>query len=479
MSALEWMVRQDEQLGDLRALLNVVVGLARLGHLDVRGRASVRLASGAIAMTPRPGPGVPPPTELTPADLMTLDGEGHVLEGQWDRPLDAIADLELYRVRPGARAIVQAQPELAMSFAAAGRPLAPLTHTEAALVLPTMPVFGCGELVDSPQAARSLATTMGERPVALLPGSGSLAIGESPAEAGMLTHQLELLARVNYVVATTPADGSSAMTVSATDSARISAQKAPPADFQDFFDELSAPRVGIEPPDVTDGSEPGLRDRVVAACRLLFQHGLVEHLEHVSVRLPGADAFLITPRKHLGHLRPAEIAVVGMDGLWRAGNLAPPPFLWLHRDIFAARPDVAAIVHTHQTMARALLVAGANLPPVDRAGASWLARPAAVYHVPDLMFDAHHRQRALAQLGDANILHEASHGTDFLASTVEAGTVAAILYERQARIWHRATQLGQPASLPVEVLDNLDLQEPGFMEWWRHLLADDRSAGTP
>jgi ribulose-5-phosphate 4-epimerase/fuculose-1-phosphate aldolase len=258
--------------------------------------------------------------------------------------------------------------------------------------------------------------------------------------------------------------------VTESDSARISAQKAPPSDFQDYFDELAEAISGAsEPPDPGDGSEDGLRARIVAACRVLHQHGLVEHLEHVSARLPGDDAFLITPRKHLGRLRVDDIAVVGMDGAWRSGEHAPPPFLWLHRDIFAARPDVDAIVHTHQTVARALVMAGISVPPIDRAGARWLVGPAPVYPVPDLMFDADHRQAAVAMLGGARILHEASHGTDYLAPSVEEATVAAVLMERQGRIWHLAAQLGTPAVLPSAVLEGSEQQEPTFAEWWRHL----------
>jgi ribulose-5-phosphate 4-epimerase/fuculose-1-phosphate aldolase len=454
-------------------LLNVVAALATLRHLDVRGWGSIRRDDGSLLVTPRPGPDVPPPGQLTPDDLVVLDADGSVVGGRWQAPLDVAIDVELYRRRPDARAIVHAQPELALSFAAAGRALEPLTHTESILLTPALPVVDGGALATTPAAARALADAVADRPVALVRGLGSIAVAASPAEAGMLTHQVELLARVNRIAVTLPATGLSRRSVSEADSARISAQKAPPADFQDFFDELAGVRDGgTIPPDPGDGSEEGLRRRVAAACRLLFHHGLVEHLEHVSVRLPAGDAFLITPRKHLGRLRPADIAVVGMDGTWQRGELPPPPFLWLHRDIFEARPDVDAIVHTHQPVARGLVMAGALPRPVDRAGASWLADPAPVYAVPDLMFDPEHRAGALALLGDARVLHEASHGTDYLAQTVEEATVAAILYERQARIWHLASQLGTPAVLPDEVVEAAAAEEPGFMEWWRHLHAE-------
>jgi len=449
------------------ALRRVVSALSRLGLLDLRGSASVRLGPDTIVTTPRPGPGVPVPGDLTRDDLVELDGAGRVIAGRWLPPPEILVDIAIYGSRPDVRAIVHGQPMTALAFAVAGRPLAPLTHTESALVIPHLPVLGTGESIADPVTARALAEAIGDRPVALRPGHGSIAVGGSVAEAAMLTQQVEILAQVNELVATLPS-GPDSLTVSADDSARISGQKAPAADFQDYFDAVAESRTPPpSTPDLDDGSEAGLRRRVVAACHLLYHHRLIQHLEHVSVRLPGGQGFLITPRRHLGRLRPEEIAVVDMAGRWVRGPLEPPPFLWLHRDVFLARPEVDAIVHTHQLHARALVMAGESLRPTDRAGAGWLDASAAVYDVPDLMFGEDHRRAALERLGSARILHEASHGTDYLAATVEEATVGALHYERQARLWHLARRLGTPRVLGREVLDDIAHSEPSDLDWWR------------
>jgi L-ribulose-5-phosphate 4-epimerase len=460
----------DAEVGNL---IRAVKALNHLGLMDLRGSASVRLDSGAITTTPRPGAGVPVPADLTIDDLVTLDIDDLRSEGRWEAPHQVVADLEIYRRQPAARAVVHGQPLTALGFAAAGRALAPLTHTESVLLMPRLPVHGQGELIASATAARAFADEMGDRPVTLLPGNGSVAVGSSIAEAAMLTHQVELLAKVNAIAATAPSATGGGLTVDPADSARITAQKAPPADFQDFFDTVADAHVPTAPGrNPADRSEEALRERVVAACHLLYHHGLIEHLEHVSVRLPEGDAFLITPRRHLGRLRPDEIAVVGMDGQWQRGPLAPPPFLWLHRDIFEARPEVDAIVHTHQLYGRALVMAGHEVRPAYRAGATWLAGPIATYKTPDLMFDPVHREGALRLLGDARIMHEASHGTDYLAATVEEATAGALQYERQARLWHLASQLGTPRTLPPAVIEGLAAEEPSDLDWWRYFRSE-------
>ncbi|MGP1674058.1 MAG: class II aldolase/adducin family protein [Candidatus Limnocylindrales bacterium] len=463
-------VRETTETADL---VRVVSALSHLGILDLRGSASVRLGPASIVTTPRPGPGVPVPAGLTIEDLVELDTNGGRVAGRWAPPRDILIDVELYRRRPEARAIVHAQPLTAMGFAAAGRALAPLTHTESALLIPHLPVIGHGEAADHPAAARALAGGIGDRPVALRPGHGSVAVGRSVAEAAMLSQQVEILARVNEIVTMLPPGPGGSLAVSPEDSARISGQKAPPADFQDYFDAVAESRApGAPSPNPGDGSEAGLRQRVAAACHLLYHHGLIQHLEHVSVRLPDGAGFLITPRRHLGRLRPDEIAVVDMAGQWRNGPLEPPPFLWLHRDIFVARPEIDAIVHTHQLHARALVMAGRAIQPMDRAGAGWLAVPAATYEVPDLMFGEVHRRAALERLGQARILHEASHGTDYLAGTVEEATVGALHYERQARLWYLASRLGTPIALSLDVLDGVADEEPSDMDWWRYFRSE-------
>ncbi len=451
-------------------LVRTASALSRLGLFDVRGHLSARLDASHVLVTPRAGERVPPPASLSAADLLAVDlRTGDVVEGRWSVPPDLPLSLAIFRARPDVQAVALAQPPTALAFAAADRPLLPLTHTESALVLPRLPVFGRGELLDTPERGSALAGALGDRPLALLPGQGVAAVGGGVAEAGMRCYQVELLAKINQLAAPFGA----ALLVSREDSARISAQKAPPEDFQDYFDAVAGSRPAAPAvPDPADRSEEGLRRRVAAACRLLYHHGLIEHLEHVSVRLPDLSGFLMSPRKHLGQLEPEDLAVVGMDGAWQRGPLPPPPFLWFHRDILAARPEVEAIVHTHQSVARALVMAGRSVLPLERAGAEWLRQPAPVYAVPDLMFGERFRQEALQLLGQAAVFHEASHGSDFLAQTVEEATVAAIHYERQARLTHLAAQLGDPRPLPEVVLDRPPEEAPSALTWWRYYLSE-------
>lgn len=108
--------------------------------------------------------------------------------------------------------------------------------------------------------------------------------------------------------------------------------------------------------------ERRLRAEVVAICRRLHERGLVGAGEgNVSCRL-GRDRLLVTPSGlSKGHLRPADLVVVDLEGKVRRGRRRPSSELLMHLAAYAARPDAFAVVHAHPLTAVALTVAG--LPP--------------------------------------------------------------------------------------------------------------------
>jgi ribulose-5-phosphate 4-epimerase/fuculose-1-phosphate aldolase len=409
---------------------------------------------------------------VTRDDLVEVAPDGGVRAGRWQPPAEVALDLAIYRRRPDAAAIVAAQPRALLTLTASGRDLLPVTHTESALVHRSIPRVGLRRAIRSASDAEPVAAALDDAQAAILLADGTLAVGRIAAEAAMVTQQLELLAE-STILALELSAPSEPKLVSAADAERIFGQKAPPDDFMSYFADVADHRPAPTPAPALDDSEDGIRRRIVVACRLLQYHGLIEHLEHVSVRLGDGSTFLITPRGHLGRLAPEDVATVDMEGRWVAGALEPPPFRHFHRDIFLARPDVTAIVHTHQPHARAMAVAGATpLRPLHRSGAAQLLDDEPVYDVPDLMFDPGHRQPAVARLGGAATIHERSHGVDFLSDTVEAATAHALAYEDHGRMHLGARRIGSPTPIAAAFARDASRIDPGPVDWWRHHLAE-------
>jgi L-fuculose-phosphate aldolase len=116
---------------------------------------------------------------------------------------------------------------------------------------------------------------------------------------------------------------------------------------------------------MTQSTETRLRRDLVEVCRRLHDRRLIGAGEgNVSCRL-GPDRLLVTPSgASKGHLRPAELAIVDLQGRKIRGRGRPSTELLMHLAAYAARPDVGAVVHAHPLTAVAFTVAGVA-PPND------------------------------------------------------------------------------------------------------------------
>ncbi|HET8538748.1 MAG TPA: class II aldolase/adducin family protein [Anaeromyxobacter sp.] len=128
----------------------------------------------------------------------------------------------------------------------------------------------------------------------------------------------------------------------------------------------AAPRAARQAPGRrAGGAEARLRRDLVETCRRLHARDLIGAAEgNVSARLADGT-FLVTPSgANKGFLAPADLVVVDAAGRVVRGAGRASTELRMHLAAYAARPDVAAIVHAHPITAVALTVAGVA-PPDD------------------------------------------------------------------------------------------------------------------
>jgi L-fuculose-phosphate aldolase len=108
--------------------------------------------------------------------------------------------------------------------------------------------------------------------------------------------------------------------------------------------------------------ETGLRAAICAAGRRLGSRGLIAAAEgNVSIRLDAAGMLLTTPAgRRKDELQPDDLARVPLDDSDGPARSGPRPSsdLAIHRAIYRARPDVAAIAHAHLPASMALTIAG-------------------------------------------------------------------------------------------------------------------------
>jgi len=188
-------------------------------------------------------------------------------------------------------------------------------------------------------------------------------------------------------------------------------------------------------------NEADLRDLLVAAHRVLYHQGLVDYLGHASVRLPGTDHVLIKPKhsprvRGLGTLTPADLVVIDLDGNPVDGDPdapIPPAERFIHTEIYRARPDVSAVVHTHQPAVTLIGVMNAELHPVLHVP-SVLADGGrlAMWPYPLLVTTPGLGRDVASALGDHRLCHLQGHGLVSVGGDLRTATLAALAAEQLA-----------------------------------------------
>ncbi len=104
------------------------------------------------------------------------------------------------------------------------------------------------------------------------------------------------------------------------------------------------------------------RRAVITGCRELSRLALSHGTSgNVSVRRDSRSFFVSPTGRLYESLEPQDVPLMSLEGLWH-GRCRPSSEWRFHRDIFAARPDVGAIVHAHPRFATALACTGRGIP---------------------------------------------------------------------------------------------------------------------
>ena len=186
-----------------------------------------------------------------------------------------------------------------------------------------------------------------------------------------------------------------------------------------------------------------LRGELVQTARRMSELGLAPGMSgNVSVRT--RDGFLVTPSgMPYPDLAPADAVEVRMDGSLRPGQRAPSTEWRLHRDIFSARPDAHAIVHTHSLFCTTVACLRRPIPAIHymvvlAGGDEIPCAEYATFGSPELATSV------VRALGAGHACLMANHGMVALGPTLPAALrLAAEVETLASQYWH-AAQLGAP-----------------------------------
>jgi L-fuculose-phosphate aldolase len=188
-----------------------------------------------------------------------------------------------------------------------------------------------------------------------------------------------------------------------------------------------------------------LREGIVATALRMVAVGLNRGTSgNVSTRIAGG--FLVTP-SGLAYesTRPEDIVGVAQDGTAH-GSRRPSSEWRFHRDIYAARPEVEAIVHAHSSFATTLACLGRGIPAFHYmiavgGGNDIRCAPYATFGTQELS------DHALRALEGRKACLLANHGMIAVGGPLAEALALAIEVEALAEQYWRALQIGEPKLL--------------------------------
>jgi HCOMODA/2-hydroxy-3-carboxy-muconic semialdehyde decarboxylase len=198
-------------------------------------------------------------------------------------------------------------------------------------------------------------------------------------------------------------------------------------------------------------SRKGLIDDLVSANHILYREGVVDGFGHVSVRdARDPERFLLSRSLAPGRVRARDIMEFGMDGEpLNARGRRPYLERFIHSEIYRARPDVVAVVHSHSPSVIPFGVTGTSLRPVFHMS-GFLGAGTPNFEIresggpaTDMLIRDRKLGAALAKsLGAASFALMRGHGSVAVGATLKQVVYRAIYAEVNARLQSEALRLG-------------------------------------
>ena len=202
------------------------------------------------------------------------------------------------------------------------------------------------------------------------------------------------------------------------------------------------------------------RSAIVNSCQELSRAGLVVGTAgNVSVR--EGDLVAVSPSGlRYGSLTPELVGVHRLDGAAVEAPLAPTSELPLHLAIYAARPEVGAIVHTHPTAATALSALVDEIPSVHYYAAMFggpvIVAPYARYGTEELA------RNVVQALRDRTGCLMGNHGAVTVGPDLVTAHDKSIYLEWLCEVYLRASSAGSPRLLSSLEIDAVGVKMEGY-----------------
>ncbi len=213
-----------------------------------------------------------------------------------------------------------------------------------------------------------------------------------------------------------------------------------------------------------------LKRALVTAAHVLDHEGIADGYGHVSVRVPGADAFLTLAAVSPGLATLDRLVLLDFDGNYLGGARSLPTEWPIHACLLRARPDVQSVCHTHSKWSTLFSVLPAPLRPLHHYGKFLPADGVPVYRLPGLVRSVERGEALAAALGDGPAVLLRGHGDAVVGNCIEQAVMRTIRLATIGELAHLALLHGEPEYLTAEELDAYSGDERDPARGWEYYL---------
>jgi L-fuculose-phosphate aldolase len=185
-----------------------------------------------------------------------------------------------------------------------------------------------------------------------------------------------------------------------------------------------------------------MKQQLVDAIRMLERAGFIDHNGHCSARRDASSFYINSGASVRGTLTVDDIVTVDLDGRLVEGTAKPPLEFHIHSEVYRARPDVGAVMHTHPQWSTFLTMVGEKYKAVYAQGVllgdiPLLDSPLSVNTKPM-------GEKLVAALGPGPAVLLKAHGVVIVGATIVECFALSAYVEENAYRQYMAMQIGDP-----------------------------------
>jgi L-ribulose-5-phosphate 4-epimerase len=188
--------------------------------------------------------------------------------------------------------------------------------------------------------------------------------------------------------------------------------------------------------------ESQVKETLADTIRMLERAELIDHSGHCSARRDGASFYINSGASIRSSLTADDIVAVDLNGTLVEGTARPPLELYIHAQVYRARPDVNAVIHTHPRWSTLLTMTGIGYQPVYAQGV--LLGDIPVMDSPLSVNTKEMGEKLSSTLGGAQAVLLKSHGAVIVGGGLVEAFALAVYLEENARRQYLALQIGTP-----------------------------------